>query len=149
MEIAHLYGDAPLIAANATETALRQQICKADVVHLATHGYLDPLRPMSSGVLLTIPAQEPPAGQTENDGILAGVGDLQPVGAAGGVGGALRVRERTRGECGRRRHRRVDAGAAVFRRALHRREPVEGGGREHPHADGGASSQAAAGTGEG
>jgi CHAT domain-containing protein len=69
-EIARLYGGAPLLEARATEAALRQQIRRADVVHLATHGYLDPMLPMSSGVLLTVPEREPAAGQTRDDGVL-------------------------------------------------------------------------------
>jgi CHAT domain-containing protein len=39
----------------ATEVALRLRIPQADVIHLATHGYFNPTRPMSSGVLLTPP----------------------------------------------------------------------------------------------
>src|SRR5205085_1359391 len=58
-EIAHLYGGEPLLGEQATEAALRQRIEKADVIHLATHGFLNPVRAMSSGVLLTVPEQEP------------------------------------------------------------------------------------------
>src|SRR5207248_4858503 len=54
----------------ATEAALRQRIEKADVIHLATHGFLNPVRAMSSGVLLTVPEREPEAGQTNDDGAL-------------------------------------------------------------------------------
>jgi CHAT domain-containing protein len=68
--IAHLYGSEPLTGESATEAALRQRIGEADVIHLATHGYLLPLRPMSSGVLLTVPRKEPAIGNTENDGVL-------------------------------------------------------------------------------
>jgi CHAT domain-containing protein len=68
--IARLYGDRPLLGEEATEANLRQRLAAADVIHLATHGFLNPLRAMSSGVLLTVPQQEPPAGQTDNDGAL-------------------------------------------------------------------------------
>src|SRR5204863_5551514 len=54
----------------ATEAAVRQQIETADVIHFATHGYLHPVRPMSSGLLLTAPEQEPEIGETANDGAL-------------------------------------------------------------------------------
>jgi CHAT domain-containing protein len=68
--IAHLYGSAPLLGSRATEAALRRQIGQAEVIHLATHGYLHPTRPMSSGVLLTPPVKAPPVGETGNDGAL-------------------------------------------------------------------------------
>jgi CHAT domain-containing protein/Tfp pilus assembly protein PilF len=54
--VARLYGGAPLLGSAATEDALRRRIGSADVVHLATHGYLHPHRPMSSGMLLAVPA---------------------------------------------------------------------------------------------
>jgi CHAT domain-containing protein len=69
-QIARLYGEEPLPAERATEGGLRQRIEQADVIHLATHGSLNPVRAMSSGVLLTVPEREPPAGQTNNDGAL-------------------------------------------------------------------------------
>jgi CHAT domain-containing protein len=74
--IARLYSRAPLLGEGATEAALRQQIGTADVIHLATHGFLHPFRPMSSGVLLTVPEKEtgaPPeewSGETVDDGVL-------------------------------------------------------------------------------
>jgi CHAT domain-containing protein/Tfp pilus assembly protein PilF len=68
--IAQLYSTTPLIREQATEAALRQQIATADVIHLATHGYLHPVRAMSSGVLLTVPVKEPEPGDTDNDGAL-------------------------------------------------------------------------------
>jgi CHAT domain-containing protein len=68
--VARLYGSTPLVRERATEAALRQQIETADVIHLATHGYLHPSRPMSSGVLLTVPEKEPEPGETDNDGTL-------------------------------------------------------------------------------
>lgn len=69
-QIARLYGGQPLLGEAATEAAVRQRIERADVVHLATHGYLHPLRAMSSGLLLSVPEREPEAGQTGNDGVL-------------------------------------------------------------------------------
>lgn len=68
--IARLYGSTPLTEERATEAALRERIETADVIHLATHGYLHPVRPMSSGVLLTVPEKEPEIGETTNDGVL-------------------------------------------------------------------------------
>ena len=56
--------------AHATEAELRKRIESADVVHLATHGYLNPVRAMSSGLLLTVPEKEPQIGETDNDGVL-------------------------------------------------------------------------------
>lgn len=66
--VARLYGSTPLLREHATEAALRQQIETADVIHLATHGYLHPVRAMSSGLLLTVPEKEPDSGETDNDG---------------------------------------------------------------------------------
>jgi CHAT domain-containing protein/Tfp pilus assembly protein PilF len=70
IRIAQLYGIVPLLEEDATEAALRKQIETADVIHLATHGYLHPVRAMSSGILLTVPDSEPPVGKTDNDGVL-------------------------------------------------------------------------------
>src|SRR5262249_35743161 len=39
IKVAQLYDGYPLLGANATETALRERIGSADVIHLATHGY--------------------------------------------------------------------------------------------------------------
>jgi CHAT domain-containing protein len=68
--VARLYGSTPLLGEQATEATLRQHVEEADVIHLATHGYLHPVRPMSSGVLLTAPKKEPEPGETDNDGAL-------------------------------------------------------------------------------
>jgi len=70
LTIARLYGAAPLMERFATEAELRKQIESADLVHLATHAYLNPVRAMSSGLLLTMPEKEPPIGETDNDGVL-------------------------------------------------------------------------------
>jgi CHAT domain-containing protein len=68
--IARLYETRPLLQERATEAALRPLLGSADVIHLASHGYLHPFRPMSSGVLLTVPGREPRIGETANDGAL-------------------------------------------------------------------------------
>ena len=68
--VAELYGGEWLTEAQATEAALRQRLGRADVIHLATHGYFYPARAMSSGLLLTAPAVEPAVGETANDGFL-------------------------------------------------------------------------------
>jgi len=68
--VARLYGTTPLLGEQATEATLRQHIQTADVIHLATHGYLHPVRVMSSGVLLSVPDKEPEPGETDNDGAL-------------------------------------------------------------------------------
>ncbi|MBI3950582.1 MAG: CHAT domain-containing protein [Acidobacteria bacterium] len=70
LEIAKLYGGELLTEEGATEAELRARIERADVIHLATHGYLNPARAMSSGVLLTAPEKELEAGETANDGAL-------------------------------------------------------------------------------
>lgn len=68
--IARGYGGSPLLGEQATEAALRQRLGEADVIHLATHSFWNRERPMSSGVLLTVPEPQPPAGKTDNDGAL-------------------------------------------------------------------------------
>jgi tetratricopeptide (TPR) repeat protein len=68
--IARMYGCSPLIGENATEADVRKQIEGVDVIHLATHAMLQRALPMSSGLLLTPPATEPAAGETDNDGAL-------------------------------------------------------------------------------
>jgi CHAT domain-containing protein len=68
--VARLYAAVPLLDNRASEAEVRKRIGQADVIHLATHGYLHPYRPMSSGLLLTLPGQEPEAGETDNDGAL-------------------------------------------------------------------------------
>jgi CHAT domain-containing protein/Tfp pilus assembly protein PilF len=70
LAIANLYNTQPLLAADATEANVRARLDSADIIHLATHGYLNPRVPMASGVLLTPPEQEPASGETDNDGAL-------------------------------------------------------------------------------
>jgi CHAT domain-containing protein/Tfp pilus assembly protein PilF len=79
-QVAKLYGAEPLLHDKATEGALRTLIDRADIVHLATHGYLHPLRAMNSGVILASPSQDPLPGETMNDGVLEAwevIGQLQ------------------------------------------------------------------------
>ena len=69
-DVAALYSAEPLLGDAATESNVRRQIESADVIHLATHGYLDPVLAMSSGVLLSPPPPGPGSGGTDDDGIL-------------------------------------------------------------------------------
>jgi CHAT domain-containing protein len=69
-QIARLYGGQPLLGERATEAEVRRRVQQAEIIHLATHGFLNPVRAMSSGLLLTAPAKEPELGQTGNDGAL-------------------------------------------------------------------------------
>jgi CHAT domain-containing protein len=66
--VSRLYGSIPLLGQGATEAAVRPRLRQADVIHLATHGFLNPVRAMSSGVLLTVPTRE--TGQPGDDGAL-------------------------------------------------------------------------------
>ncbi len=68
--IASLYGGRPLTGEQGSEAALRRRVGKADVVHLATHGYLNPYRAMSSMLLLTAPEKKPATGEYGADGFL-------------------------------------------------------------------------------
>jgi CHAT domain-containing protein len=69
MEIARLYKGDLLTEERATEAALRDRVGRADVIHLATHGYFNPVRAMSSGVLLSAPEREL-VDETVSDGVL-------------------------------------------------------------------------------
>jgi CHAT domain-containing protein/Tfp pilus assembly protein PilF len=66
-QVARLYDSAPLLQRQATEPAVRKRIGEARIVHLATHGYLHPVRAMNSGVLLAAP--EVPD-SSSSDGVL-------------------------------------------------------------------------------
>ena len=54
----------------ATEGAVREKIEEADVIHLATHGYLHPNLAMASALLLAAPKTEPSPEDTSTDGAL-------------------------------------------------------------------------------
>ncbi len=68
--IAGLYASRPLTGVQGSEATLRRRVGKADVVHLATHGYLNPYRAMSSMLLLTAPEKKPATGEYADDGFL-------------------------------------------------------------------------------
>ncbi|NEP08951.1 MAG: CHAT domain-containing protein [Symploca sp. SIO2C1] len=51
--IAPLLNTQPLIGNQATETAIKQQLGKARMIHLATHGLLDEIRGLGSAIALT------------------------------------------------------------------------------------------------
>jgi len=51
--IASLLNTQPLIGNQATETAIKQQLGKASIIHLATHGLLDEIRGLGSAVAFT------------------------------------------------------------------------------------------------
>jgi CHAT domain-containing protein/Flp pilus assembly protein TadD len=69
IQVARLYGSRPLLGEAATEAAVRREIGRADLVHLATHGDLNPYRPMFSGVLLAAPLSGT-GGSSTDDGLL-------------------------------------------------------------------------------
>jgi CHAT domain-containing protein len=68
--IARFYRSSPLLGNRATEAAVRARIEQAAVIHFATHGFLHPLRPMSSGVLLTAPERAAASEAANDDGAL-------------------------------------------------------------------------------
>ena len=68
--IAALYGVPATTGIQPTETWFRQRAVDASVIHLATHGFFNPFRALSSGVLLAVPEQDPKPGETDNDGAL-------------------------------------------------------------------------------
>jgi CHAT domain-containing protein len=79
-QVAKLYGNEPLLQERATEGAVRSQIEHARVVHFATHGYVNPVRAMNSGILLTTPKERPASNDTSHDGVLEAwevIGQLQ------------------------------------------------------------------------
>jgi CHAT domain-containing protein len=69
-QVAALYGVRASTGAEPTEAWFRQRAGNADVIHLATHGYFNAFRAMSSGVRLAVPEQERAPGDTDNDGAL-------------------------------------------------------------------------------
>lgn len=68
--VAKIYGVAAATGAEPTEAWFRAHAPQADVIHLATHGYFNPFRPVSSGIRLAVPEQIPQSGDTTNDGAL-------------------------------------------------------------------------------
>jgi CHAT domain-containing protein len=67
VEVARLYGATPLLGDAATESEVRKRLPSAAVVHLATHGYLHPMRAMSSGLLLASAPRPANAPQLPSD----------------------------------------------------------------------------------
>jgi CHAT domain-containing protein len=66
-QIAALYKAHASVGAEPTEAWVRERIDRARVVHLATHGYFNPTRAVSSGVWLAVPARN---SGTSDDGTL-------------------------------------------------------------------------------
>ena len=62
-KVAALYHAAAHIGIESTEAWFRQHAGEAKVLHLETHGLLNPFAAQSSGVLLTVPEKTPPDGQ--------------------------------------------------------------------------------------
>ncbi|NET56892.1 MAG: CHAT domain-containing protein [Symploca sp. SIO2E6] len=56
--IAPLLNTQPLIGNQATETRIKQQLGKASIIHLATHGLLDEIRGLGSAIALTPSEQD-------------------------------------------------------------------------------------------
>ncbi|HLJ55927.1 MAG TPA: tetratricopeptide repeat protein [Chthonomonadaceae bacterium] len=68
--VAALYHTVAHTGAEPTESWFRLHAPDARVLHLASHGFLNPYAPQFSGVLLAVPETPPPAGQYDNDGTL-------------------------------------------------------------------------------
>ncbi|GAB4174195.1 MAG: CHAT domain-containing protein [Coleofasciculaceae cyanobacterium] len=73
--IASLLNTQPLIGNQATESAVKQRLPKARIIHLATHGLLDDIRGIGSAIALTPDSSTPPTplgkgGGGENNGLL-------------------------------------------------------------------------------
>jgi CHAT domain-containing protein/Flp pilus assembly protein TadD len=73
--IAPLLNTQPLIGNQATESAVKQRLPKARIIHLATHGLLDDIRGIGSAIALTPDSSTPPAslgkgGVKDNNGLL-------------------------------------------------------------------------------
>jgi CHAT domain-containing protein/tetratricopeptide (TPR) repeat protein len=67
--VAAVYRARAAIGAVPTEAWFRQRASTADIIHLATHGYFNPFRAVSSGVRLAVP-ERPATDNTDNDGAL-------------------------------------------------------------------------------
>ncbi|MEM9486927.1 MAG: CHAT domain-containing tetratricopeptide repeat protein, partial [Cyanobacteria bacterium P01_F01_bin.116] len=67
--IAPLLNTDPLLGAAATETAVRERLADADIIHLATHGLLDEQQGLSSAIALT-PTSEKRDLDQPDDGLL-------------------------------------------------------------------------------
>ncbi|MEA5464339.1 CHAT domain-containing protein [Leptothoe sp. PORK10 BA2] len=67
--IAPFLNTTPLIGAAATETAIRERLADADIIHLATHGLMDEQHGLSSAIALT-PTGEKRDFDQPDDGLL-------------------------------------------------------------------------------
>lgn len=65
-----LFGTTPLLGREANEESVRKDIERADVIHFASHSVMREAMPMSSGILLSPPSEDPAAGEMDNDGVL-------------------------------------------------------------------------------
>jgi CHAT domain-containing protein len=68
--VAALYGVQPSIGVEPTEAWFRRRAADVSIMHLATHGFFNPFRALSSGVHLAVPPQDLNPGETDNDGAL-------------------------------------------------------------------------------
>ena len=68
--VACIFGSGFLTEREANEVNVRNKIENADVIHLATHAVLHRGLPMSTGILLSPPSQDPNPGETDKDGAL-------------------------------------------------------------------------------
>ncbi|WP_199317510.1 CHAT domain-containing protein [Planktothricoides raciborskii] len=53
IEIAKMFNTSALIGANATESTVVERLKTARIIHFATHGFVDNIQPLNSGVALT------------------------------------------------------------------------------------------------
>ncbi|MFG6103151.1 CHAT domain-containing tetratricopeptide repeat protein [Leptothoe sp. EHU-05/26/07-4] len=67
--IAPILNTVPLLGTAATETAVRERLADADIIHLATHGLLDERHGLSSAIALT-PTREKGDRDQPDDGLL-------------------------------------------------------------------------------
>jgi CHAT domain-containing protein len=68
--VATLYRAKAATGIEPSEVWFRRGAADADVIHLATHGYFNPFRAVSSGLLLAGPDADSPPGDTSRDGAL-------------------------------------------------------------------------------
>lgn len=68
--IAGLYGVEPLLGQAATETVVRQAVAGAELVHLAAHGFYNPIDPLNSRLALAPDPQSPNLPSSSSDGWL-------------------------------------------------------------------------------
>ena len=68
--VAALYRAKAATGIEPSEAWFRRGAADADVIHLATHGYFNPFRAVSSGLLLAAPDPDSPPGDTSRDGAL-------------------------------------------------------------------------------